>query len=258
MAWGRVDSQLAFHRKTLRAGNSAMGLWVRSLSWCIGQLSDGKITSEVIAALGGKQSDIDALVAAGLWHETFDGYEFHEWANWQTTRAEVEEKRAASAMRVAEWRAQKKQKSNNVRTSFVTSTETETETESKHAKKRAPKSRGTRLPDDFTVDAALVRYALEKAPAVNVEREIEKFRNHWGSASGQSAVKIDWRRAAQNWLLQAQQYAERDGWKPNTSASKDSVGKIDRWLAARGVDRETYNRRKNETGWLESLKEIKK
>lgn len=33
MSWFKVDDHLAFHRKTLAAGNEAMGLWVRAGSW---------------------------------------------------------------------------------------------------------------------------------------------------------------------------------------------------------------------------------
>jgi hypothetical protein len=305
MTWGRLDDKLAFHPKTLKAGNAAMGLWVRALSWCIAQLNDGRVPHEIVAALGGSQKDADALVACRLWHETIDGYEFHDWSIWQQTREQVEAKRSETASRVAIWRetrrntsvtalhesvtalqksthsrddaktASSKTKSdelepktrestrkntassNAVTNALVTLLDTDTEKEKDmHANRVLSRTRGTRLAENFVVDEHLLRYALDKAPAVNVEREIEKFRNYWASATGAKAVKLDWGRALQNWLLSAQQRAEDNGWKPSKSQPKDSQSRLDLWLAARGVTLDEYERRKIETGWLESLREI--
>jgi hypothetical protein len=298
MTWGKLDDKLAFHTKTLKAGNPAMGLWVRALSWCVGQLNDGRVPHEIVAALGGSQRDADALVAARLWHETIDGYEFHDWSDWQQTREQVEAKRSETASRVASWRDNRRNavtaplltdaqhataasddadaasssakasddetntrktsaSSNAVTTALVTLLDTDTDKDkSKHANGVPSRTRGTRLPENFVVDEHLLRYALEKAPAVNVEREIEKFRNYWASATGAKAVKLDWARALQNWLLSAQQRAEDNGWKQSTSQPKDTQSRLDSWLAARGVTLDEYERRKIETGWLESLREI--
>jgi len=41
-----------------------------------------------------------------------------------------------------------------------------------------------------------------------VDRETDKFRDHWHAASGRNATKLDWDRAWRNWLRNA---AERLG-----------------------------------------------
>jgi hypothetical protein len=64
--WFKVDDNLALHQKTLRAGNAAMGMWVRAGSWAMQQLSDGFVPDEVVALLGGK-SLARKLVDADLW-----------------------------------------------------------------------------------------------------------------------------------------------------------------------------------------------
>lgn len=92
MPWFRVDDNLAFHAKTLAAGNAAMGLWVRAGSWSMQQLTDGRIPQQVARQLG-RKSEADRLVAAGLWCERADGYEFHEWFGRQPSALDV--KRAA-------------------------------------------------------------------------------------------------------------------------------------------------------------------
>ena len=68
MTWLKVDDQLALHRKTRAAGNTAMGLWVRAGSLCAAQLDDGHVDSDVPGLLGGKRADAIRLVSAGLWH----------------------------------------------------------------------------------------------------------------------------------------------------------------------------------------------
>jgi hypothetical protein len=102
MVWFLVDDVLPFHERVLRAGNAAMGLWVRGGSWCAGQLTDGFIPADVARTLG-TAGEIRKLVAVGLWEaHTKDGqagYLFHAWAEdgtgqkRQPTKAEVEERR---------------------------------------------------------------------------------------------------------------------------------------------------------------------
>lgn len=117
MPWFKVDDTLATHHKVVRAGNTAMGLWVRAGSWSASQLTDGFVPTQMIGVLGGKPADARRLVEAGLWHNTEGGYVFHEWARdgRQPTRAETEEKRAAWRERQRRARATKDGGESNVR-----------------------------------------------------------------------------------------------------------------------------------------------
>lgn len=102
MVWFLVDDVLPFHERVLRAGNAAMGLWVRGGAWCSGQLTDGFIPADVARTMG-TAAEIRRLVAVGLWapgeHDGVTGYRFHAWAEdgtgqkRQPTKAEVEDKR---------------------------------------------------------------------------------------------------------------------------------------------------------------------
>lgn len=94
MTWFRVDDTLAFHRKTVAAGNAAMGLWVRAGSWCAQQLTDGFVPTEIATTLG-TAPQITRLVRARLWAEVEGGYTFHQWGEEgrQPTRDEVETRR---------------------------------------------------------------------------------------------------------------------------------------------------------------------
>lgn len=94
MPWFKVDDTLAFHAKTVAAGNAAMGLWVRAGSWSMQTLTDGFIPDHMARQLG-TTKEANRLVEAGLWDRAEGGYRFHEWAERQPSAEDV--KRAAEA-----------------------------------------------------------------------------------------------------------------------------------------------------------------
>lgn len=100
MVWFKVDDNLAFHSKTVMAGNAAMGLWVRAGSWSAQQLTEGSIPGHIVAALG-TTAQAKALVRAGLWVQTGDGYQFWQWSEEgrQPSKESVLTERAAAKER---------------------------------------------------------------------------------------------------------------------------------------------------------------
>lgn len=107
MVWFKVDDTLATHPKAVRAGNAAMGLWVRAGSWAASQLTDGYVPSDMIAVLGGRPADARRLVEVGLWVNVEGGYRFHQWLDRQPTREETEQKRDAWRERQRKARSRK-------------------------------------------------------------------------------------------------------------------------------------------------------
>lgn len=116
--WFKVDDTLAFHRKALKAGNEAMGVWVRAGSLCGQQLTDGVVEPAMVKALG-RTANARRLVDADLWHG--HGHEcdecpdpppghfvFHEWDHRNPLRSDVEAKRKTDAQRLADWRERKR------------------------------------------------------------------------------------------------------------------------------------------------------
>jgi hypothetical protein len=96
MTWFKVDDNLAFHHKTVTAGVSAMGLWVRAGSWCAQTLTDGFVPEHMVPALpDGDAGLAGRLVEAGLWRRVKGGFAFHEWSDRQPV----------SRRREGEWRA---------------------------------------------------------------------------------------------------------------------------------------------------------
>lgn len=111
MPWFRVDDTLAFHEKTLAAGNAAMGLWVRSGAWSMQMLTDGHVPRAVACQLG-TTAQASRLVAVGLWDDVGTGYAFHDWMDRQPSKAKLDSDRQAAAKRLAEWRAKQKENGN--------------------------------------------------------------------------------------------------------------------------------------------------
>jgi hypothetical protein len=96
MPYLNLDDKFAWHRKTVAAGNAAIGVWARCGSWASGQPVDGLVPFEIARAIG-KPTEIAALVKAGLWEETPDGYQMHDYTDHNLSAAQwraLSEKRA--------------------------------------------------------------------------------------------------------------------------------------------------------------------
>jgi hypothetical protein len=109
--WFKVDDQLHDHRKARVAGAHAMGMWVLAGSWCGANPNDGFIPESVVVRWEPRayRKLARALVDAGLWHvdelNGEHGWRFHDWADFQPTRAEIDAERAAARDRMRTRRA---------------------------------------------------------------------------------------------------------------------------------------------------------
>jgi hypothetical protein len=109
MPWFRIDDKAHSHPKLIKAGNAALGLWLRCGSYAAQHLTDG-IVPGVVAQMYGTKPQAAKLVKAGLWHEHGhncpDGcpnpapgdYAFHDFLedgrNTSRARHEAEKKKA--------------------------------------------------------------------------------------------------------------------------------------------------------------------
>lgn len=111
MPWFPVDDGFAFHRKCVRAGNAAVGLWTRSGSWCAQQLTDGFVPEDIALVLG-TPAQASRLVSSGLWVAIDGGYVFHQWSEEgrNPTREKVLQRRKNEAEKKARQRGQKSTK----------------------------------------------------------------------------------------------------------------------------------------------------
>lgn len=104
MSWFKVDDKFHSHPKVLDAPLKALGLWVKAGAWSSDQLTDGRIPKTALTLLGGTPTDARALVTAGLWEVDGNGWRFHDWADMQPSRGDVEARREAEREKKRRWR----------------------------------------------------------------------------------------------------------------------------------------------------------
>lgn len=111
MTWFKVDDGLPEHRKVRRLGRDrapAMGVWVLCGAWASNNLTDGFVPDEVVQRYDPRSKYSARLVEVGLWlrdeEDGEGGYRFHDWADIQPTRADVETRREEVRKRVQKHR----------------------------------------------------------------------------------------------------------------------------------------------------------
>ena len=228
MPWFKVDDGFAFHRKTLKASNQAIGLWVKAGSWCAQQLTDGHVPVGVILAFGCSLEDAGNLVDAELWEVDGDGFRFLNWIEFQPSKETIEAERERARVRKQEWR-DKKAGLNGSPSGRPTGTDNGTPTGTDGGTNdgvpptptrpdptrpdptvlptevpvaTSPSPRGTRLPEDFVITDEMKAWAVEKGmTGVYVIPRHEMFMNHWPAQPGKTGVKLDWVKTWKNWML---------------------------------------------------------
>lgn len=110
MPWGKMDDKFHRNRKVrelrrLKGGREALGTWVYWWSWC---LDDPELTGVVpeseLSAADARSAEL--LVSVGLWDRVADGYAFHDFAEYNPSRTQLDKKRTADRERVAAKRAE--------------------------------------------------------------------------------------------------------------------------------------------------------
>jgi hypothetical protein len=112
--WFKVDDTFYDHPKAVGMSNDSLATWTRAGDWCSRQLTDGVFAREQLPGFAGDADDPDAvlrdLVLRRLWEPGPEAEQvrFHDWAQWQPTRAQVLDKRKKDRERRAAWLASRR------------------------------------------------------------------------------------------------------------------------------------------------------
>lgn len=126
MTWFKVDDGFESHPKVLALYDGphpadAIALWTLAGSWCGLKLTNGAVPRGFVARSPHRVGAAE-LVRVGLWLETPEGYQFHDWLKMNPSRDQVLADRESNRQRQADWYARKqKQKPNAVRNSVSNS-----------------------------------------------------------------------------------------------------------------------------------------
>jgi hypothetical protein len=97
LAWVRLDTAMPRNQKILtlasmKDGHRAAFVYVCSLSYAGEQGTDGFIPAPALMMIHGRQADADRLCEVGLWHARSGGWLINDWADYQQTNAETQER----------------------------------------------------------------------------------------------------------------------------------------------------------------------
>lgn len=114
MSWVRLDDGAPGHRKIVGLSDAAFRLWIVGLTYCNQQANDGRFSAASARIMTGYLASpelgrgaIAELCAAGLWAETADGYEVHDYLEYQPSQEERSSANKAAAERMRKMRAAK-------------------------------------------------------------------------------------------------------------------------------------------------------
>lgn len=233
MTWFKVDDGFWSNPKTMTMSEAATSLWVRAGAYACQHLTDGFIDASLLSVLGSRDA-ADELVARGLWKKERGGFQFHDWDDYQETRAIVLQRREQAKERMQRAREAKKRSREHIANEQRTSREVPRKFAAgshnpdptrpdpattpngvvEGARKRAP-SQATALPHGWSPDDDLIAEMRSECPGVDLDHETRKFRDYWIAQGGQRGRKKDWRATWRNWIRRAAENAPTRA-RPNT------------------------------------------
>jgi hypothetical protein len=104
MSWFKVDDGFLTHPKVYGIKSGPLALWLRAGCWCAGELTDGCIPARALRGLDAKPAHVKELVDRGLWDPAGDGFQFHDWLDYQPSREQVLKTRNETLQRVRKHR----------------------------------------------------------------------------------------------------------------------------------------------------------
>ncbi|HPE14084.1 MAG TPA: hypothetical protein PL091_16460 [Actinomycetota bacterium] len=103
-----MDDTLHSHPKTRRAGLAAMGLWTVCGSYCMAYKTNGFVPEWFVAGFQSGRKLAADLVRAGKWEDAVkdneNGWQFHDWLDYQQSAEEIERDRDHNRNRQREFR----------------------------------------------------------------------------------------------------------------------------------------------------------
>lgn len=118
MPWVKLDEAFPEHHKITAAGGDAGWLFVCALAYCNRNLTNGFVPDGIVARLSDRRRPADLvrkLTDVGLLEPVKGGWQIHDYLEYQTSRAKVEEERAKARERMARIRGSSSEHSERVR-----------------------------------------------------------------------------------------------------------------------------------------------
>jgi len=113
MPYLNMDDNFADHPKVDALSDGAFRLHVAALCYCAKNTTNGVVEKRRVPRLTStyKPSQLAELMDSSLWMPHSDGYEIHDYLDWNKSKDWWDEKREKDAKRKAQWRADQDAKS---------------------------------------------------------------------------------------------------------------------------------------------------
>ena len=185
---------------------AAVLLHIAAMGYAAQHLTDGVVPLALVMRIAGAtKDDAELLFKHSLLVDRHDGdAEVHDYLEHQRSASQA--KRAEVAGQIgahARWHADRTADGNADRIAEGTAEPMRhpmpREREEREIK-TAPRKRGTRIPDDFTVTDDMATWARAEVPGVDIRWETTKFVDYWQGVPGAKGVKLDWVGTWRNWM----------------------------------------------------------
>lgn len=214
--YARIDIGFDEHDKIYPLSDAAFRALVEATLYSRRQLTDGflaermtlkKWGAEVIEELSTNDPERPSLIRVD------GGWQIHDFAEHQTTNADIDAKREAGAKGAAKrWHSRSDRSPmgnpmpNDGGTLAKTETETDTDTDTSLSKERDNRARrGSRISDDWMPTPESIAKVRDECPNVDPQKEHPVFIDYWIAQPGQKGVKVDWDATWRNWMRRKQQ-----------------------------------------------------
>jgi hypothetical protein len=120
MPWVRLDDRMPSHRKVALLSDRAFRLYISALCWSSENLTEGRILAKELPLVAGRirgpKTAAAELETAGLWDPADgDGWQIHDFLEYNPDRAKVKAEREANAARQKAFRERKRAERNGDR-----------------------------------------------------------------------------------------------------------------------------------------------
>lgn len=96
-SWVRIDASYFAHRKNRAMGKDGRALDIAGICWCSLNETDGRIPRHALTYIAGeaevKPSVVKAVVAAGRWEETEEGWQIHDYLDYNRSADDIAKER---------------------------------------------------------------------------------------------------------------------------------------------------------------------
>ena len=119
LSWIRLDDNFPDHPKVITLSDKAFRVYISGLCYSSRYLTDGFLADPVVNRLDGVLS-AEELVLVGLWSRRENGWEIASYAEYQTSKEQVEAAKARNRERVAKWRKRSQEESEDSEANAIT------------------------------------------------------------------------------------------------------------------------------------------